>query len=233
MVAKTAKSKVKKSPKKTAPKAGTGKVRKKTAKKTTKKTAKKTTKKKTAKKPLDEEALREVAIATAFARTAEHGWEAVRLDEVAVEIGVSPLQLRGLYGRADDILYDFMERTDETLASAPPADGVPVREALLELLMRRLDAYEPHRDGICRLWQDLRKDPRLGLRLSPKFYGSFAKTLRLAGANDETAYIFGFAAVHMAVLNVWCSDQDPSRNRTLAAADKYLGWAERLARLCD
>ena len=155
MVAKTAKSKAKK---KTAPKAGTGKVRK--------KTAKKTTKKKTAKKPLDEEALREAAIATAFARAAEHGWEAVRLDEVAMEIGVSPLQLRGLYGRADDILYDFMERTDETLASAPPADGVPVREALLELLMRRLDAYEPHRDGICRLWQDLRKDPRLGCAVS-------------------------------------------------------------------
>ena len=229
-----ARSKAKRTKQNSARRKTAKKPARKAEKKSAKKTAKKVTKssaKKTAKQETSEEALRQAAITAAFARAAEHGWEAVRLDEVAMAVGVSPLRLRSLYGRADDILFDFMAHTDAALAAEPPEGSV--RDRLLELLIRRLDAYEPHREGICRIWQDLQRDPRLGLRLAPKSYGSFAATLRLAGAKDDTAHVFGFAAVHMAVLNVWCADDDASRNRTLAAADKYLGWAERLASFCD
>ena len=227
-----AKAKTKRTQKASVKTSAKRKTVKKTAKrKTVKKSAKKTAKK-TTRRAGSEDALREAAIAAAFARAAEHGWEAVRLDEVALAMGISPLRLRELYGRADDILFDFMARTVASLAAEPP-ESASVRETLLELLMRLLDAYEPHREGICRVWQDLRRDPRPGLRLAPKAYGSFASTLRLAGAPDSTVYVLGFAAVHLAVLEVWATDADPSRNRTLAAADKYLGWAEKAAGFCD
>lgn len=143
------------------------------------------------------------------------------------------MRLRSLYARAHEILEDCARRIDASLAAETLDADLSPREALLELLMLRLDALEAHRAGVVRYWDDLRTDPRPGLRLAPCLYTSMEATLLLAGLRGvRSRDVAGLGVVYLAALRVWVSDEDSQRARTLAALDRYLLWAERAAHFC-
>ncbi|MGR4001222.1 MAG: hypothetical protein OD811_05485 [Alphaproteobacteria bacterium] len=179
---------------------------------------------------LSRDELRALAITAAFEICAEDGWHSVDLEGVARKLGVSPMRLRSLYSRAYEILEDCARRTDEALGEEELDEDLSHREALLELLMLRLDALEAYRAGVVRYWEDLHSDPRPGLRLAPCLHTSMERTLELAGMTDnKTCNAIGLGFVYLAALRVWVHDEDPQRAQTLALLDRYLLWAERLA----
>ncbi|MDA8004859.1 MAG: hypothetical protein MPK06_04295 [Alphaproteobacteria bacterium] len=219
---------------KTAPKKSAGNSTKRTTKTAPEKSAGKATgKARAGGARLSADELRSAAIAAAFEICAEHGWASVDLEAVARRVGVSPMRLRSLYARAHEILEDCARRIDASLAAETLDADLSPREALLELLMLRLDALESHRAGVVRYWDDLRTDPRPGLRLAPCLYTSMEATLTLAGVRGvRSRDVAGLGVVYLAALRVWVSDEDSQRARTLAALDRYLLWAERAAHFC-
>lgn len=170
--------------------------------------------------------------------------ERIDLPQIAAHAGVALSEMRASYTSVDDFLDAFLRATDrQVLAEGGPEDGIdmaePAHERLFEVLMRRLDALEPHRAAIASLLRSARRDPRLALKLFSASTRSQRWMLAAAGI-DATglrgdAKARGLALLFARLLDVWLKDEDPGLSRTMARLDeelrqgaKLLGMAENL-----
>ena len=91
---------------------------------------------------------------------AAHGWQGVTLRRLAAAAGLpaatirvrcpgGPRDLLALHGRAMDAAV---------AAGTVPGQGGTPRDRLFDVLMRRIDAMQPHRAGVVRLLEELRGD---------------------------------------------------------------------------
>ncbi len=126
-------------------------------------------------------------------------------------------------------------RLDRAMLAIDPAelDGMTVRERLFELIMRRLEAMAPYREGLRRLARESRREPAFLLQ-------SLCNLERFVGWLTEAAGIRcrgllavaarpALIAVYVRVFEVWLADESPDLARTLAALDRHLDRLERLA----
>jgi ubiquinone biosynthesis protein COQ9 len=102
------------------------------------------------------------------------------------------------------------------------------------VLMRRVDALQPHRAGILRLVEDLKRDPLLALPLLAGMPRSMAWMLEAAGlgAGGLAGLLRaqGLAAVWLATIRAWREDATADLGPTMAALDRALDRAEQVAR---
>ncbi len=133
------------------------------------------------------------------------------------------------------VLAALGRRLDRAMLAIDPAelDGMTVRERLFELIMRRLEAMTPYREGLRRLARESRREPALLLQ-------SLCNLERFAGWLTEAAGIRrrglmavaagpALIAVYVRVFDVWLADESPDLARTLASLDRHLERLERLA----
>ncbi|RYJ02883.1 MAG: TetR family transcriptional regulator, partial [Acetobacteraceae bacterium] len=100
---------------------------------------------------------------------AAHGWPGLSMRRVANASGIpaaeirrrcpSPCDLLALHGKVMDQAV-----LEGTVPGAPVDTNTP-RDRVFDVLMRRIDAMQPHRAGILRLFEDLKQDPLLALLL--------------------------------------------------------------------
>ena len=94
------------------------------------------------------------------------------------------------------------------------------------MLMRRIDAMQPHRAGILRLFEDLKQDPLLALLLLASLPKSMAWMLEAAGLGSGglagLARAQGLTAVWLAVVRAWKDDDTADLGPTMAALDRAL-----------
>ncbi len=166
---------------------------------------------------------------------AAQGWHGLTMRRVATAAAMpieevrrrAPcrLSLLRLHGTA-------MDRA--VLAGTVPDQGGLPRDRVFDALMRRIDAMQPHREGILRLLADLRRDPLLALLL----LGSLpcAMAWMLEAAEVDTAGLAGLArtqgltAVWLATARAWTRDGTVDLGPTMAALDRALDRAEQVAR---
>ena len=100
--------------------------------------------------------------------------------------------------------------------------------------MRRLDAMQPHRAGILRLFEDMRRDPTIALALAPHIGVAMRWMLEAAEIEAKSCQArllaMGLAGVWLATIRAWAGDDSPDMGATMAALDSALDRAERLAR---
>lgn len=92
--------------------------------------------------------LRQRVVDTALELGEQRSWEAVRLHDVAVALGISLDQLRLHFREKEDITDAWFDRADSAmLQAAQGADfhALPARERLHHLIMAWLSALAPHR----------------------------------------------------------------------------------------
>lgn len=191
-----------------------------------KKATAKTSKRKTGKKADPAQAV----VDAAFHLAALQGWNASTMSDIAAEAGISLQELRALHGSKLGILAAALRHTDEiVLAGTDPDIGEePVKDRLFDLLIRRLDAMQPHREGIAAIALDLRRDPRA---LACLMAGPFRTSMRwmldaarvepwgpLSGLQEK-----GLGLVYLNVLRIWLNDDSEDMSATMAALDKALG----------
>jgi hypothetical protein len=122
----------------------------------------------------------------------------------------------------------------QVLAGTIPGQPGSPRDRIFDVVMRRVDALQPHRAGITRLLEDLRRDPLLALLLLAEMPRAMAWMLE--AAEIDTAGLPGLArakgltAVWLATLRAWARDESPDLGATMAALDRALDQAERVAR---
>ncbi len=168
-----------------------------------------------------------------------HGWHGLTMRRVAAASGLSiaelrrrcpsPLDLLRLHGRVMDLAV-----LEGTVADQGGLDGGLTRDRLFDVLMRRIDAMQPHRAGIVRLLEDLRRDPLLALLLLWELPRSMAWMLEAAAVRtsglDGLLRVNGLTGVWLATIRAWMQDESPDLGPTMAALDRALDRAEQVAR---
>ena len=134
---------------------------------------------------------------------AETPFRDVRLAEVATRAGVPLADLRRAYEGPLDILSGFTRRIDVAVLEGddPAMAGEPIKDRLLDALMRRYDLLAPHRPGLEGLARSARRDPVLAVHLARLLIGSQAWILEASGVSANGPYGAAKAAM-IGLMNV-------------------------------
>jgi AcrR family transcriptional regulator len=167
---------------------------------------------------------------------AAHGWQGVTLRRVAAASGLPASEIRlHAPGGPRDLLALHGRLMDEAVeAGTVPGQGGTPRDRIFDVLMRRIDAMQPHRAGLVRLLEELRTEPGLALCLLAGLPCSMARLLQ--AAEIESSGIFGalrvqgLTGVWLATIRAWVKDDSTDLGPTMAALDRAFDRAEQVAR---
>ncbi|MBX6328215.1 MAG: TetR/AcrR family transcriptional regulator [Pseudolabrys sp.] len=182
---------------------------------------------------------RDKAVEALMALLAERPIEEIGLAEVAGRAGLKLSQLRAEFGSVLAIYAAHVRDIDRAVLAGEDAELAEEspRERLFDVLMRRLEALAPYKEAVRSLMLSARRHPSLALALNAMAVRSQRWMLEAAGisaSGPRGALRAQAAAVLFArVLAVWVDDDDPALDRTMAALDRALTGAERLAGLLD
>lgn len=188
------------------------------------------------------ETTREACLRSFLDLLAEKPFRAISLSQVAEHCGVPLGQMRASFASTDDLLAAFFRATDRQVLAegGPDSDdlaGEGARERLFEVLMRRLDALEPHREAVRGLTRAARRDPALALTLLRLSEASQRWMLAAAGIDcaglSGSVRAKGLALLFARVLDIWLKDDDPGLARTMAALDRELEQGGKLLGMLD
>jgi ubiquinone biosynthesis protein COQ9 len=177
----------------------------------------------------------ESLIAALWHVIAAHGWPGLSMRRLAAEAGTDTAALRERFPTRLDLLLLHGRVMDQAvLAGTIPGQGGSARDRVFDVLMRRLDAMQPHRAGILRLFEDMRRDPALALALAPHIGVAMRWMLEAAEIEAKSCearlLALGLAGVWLATIRAWARDDSADMGATMAALDSALDRAERIAR---
>jgi AcrR family transcriptional regulator len=175
---------------------------------------------------------RERVIAAFMSLLAEKPFEDIGFAEIASGAGVSLAQLRDLFGSTLSILdRQVLAGSDADMADEPP------RERLFDVLMRRIEILEPHKEAIRSLLHSASRNPGLALALNSLGVRSQQWMLTAADISSSgpkgMVRSQGLALLFASVLRTWLDDIDPANARTLAALDRALARGQRWSGFLD
>ena len=176
-------------------------------------------------------------LAAAFALIGDEGWRAFSFATLARRTGVSRVDIYRQFSSRDALLDGLNRRADEAMLAVDEAElaGLPPRDRVFELLMRRLEALVPYRAGLARLARDARADPCVVLVTACRLERSFmwlqdVAGLRHRGLRASLARRFLGLAYARAVL-VWFDDEGADLGKTMAELDRQLRRVQNVAGL--
>lgn len=167
---------------------------------------------------------RERIIDAALRLAISRPWGEISLRDIAEAANSDLVELRAGFSSKADILAAFTRRIDDEVLkqTGQPEKGQSPRDALFEVLMRRLDALEPHKVAIRSIVGDMGLSPEL---IRPTL-ASQAWMLQAAGINTDgirgNLRVTGLAALYASVLRTWLKDDDPGLAHTMAVLDRGL-----------
>jgi AcrR family transcriptional regulator len=177
------------------------------------------------------------AVVDAFlALVAEKGFVEVTLRDVAARADSGLADLYRLYPDKVALVAAFLARVDAAVLAGTPRAIDPeetARDRLFDVMMRRYDAFKPHRAALQSIRQAVTRDPLLALALGPALRRSMAAMLEAAGLASEgfagAVRQNGLLAIDYAVARVFDRDETQDLSKTMAALDSRLKTAERWA----
>ncbi len=176
------------------------------------------------------------ALVAALWRVIElHGWPGLTMGRLAAESGVPLATLRDRFpSRLDPLILHGRRMDHAVLSGTVPGQGGAARDRLFDVLMRRLDAMQPHRAGILRFLRDMRRDPSLAALLGPQLSLSMRWMLDAAeiegNGGQRRIIALGLVGVWLATVRAWAEDESEDLGTTMAALDRALDRAEQIAR---
>jgi AcrR family transcriptional regulator len=182
---------------------------------------------------------RDKAIAALLELLGEQSFESIGLAQIADSAGLSLADLRAEFGSPLSILAAHIKDVDRAVLASQDADMADEspRERLFDVLMRRLDILEPHKDAVRSLMKSVPCNPGLALALNALAVQSQQWMLTAAGigASGPKGMLRaqGLAMMFANVLRTWVDDDDEGHARTLAALDRELARGQRFAGMLD
>ena len=182
---------------------------------------------------------RDKAVAAFLSLLAEQPFEQIGMAQIATEAKLSLADLRAEFASTLAILAAHIKEVDrQVLAGADTdMDEESPRERLFDVLMRRLDILEPHKEAVRSLVRSASRNPGLALALNGLSVRSQQWMLTAAGITAAgpkgLLRAQGLALLYANVLRTWVNDDDEGHARTLAALDRELARGQRFAGLLD
>lgn len=175
-----------------------------------------------------------VVVDTALELAATQGWATTSLGDIAEAAGISLADLRRTYPSKIAILAAFTARIDEAVLANldPELAGKPAYERLFDVLMKRFDALNPHKEAVRSILRASACDAE-ALVCGPF---SLRRSMRwmLEGADLDSSglrgaiRIKGLSLVYLSVVRVWLADDTEDMARTMAALDRRLRAIDRM-----
>ena len=182
--------------------------------------------------PLDDAAFDQALITASFRLAATEGWRNLRIAAAAQAGGLSLGRARVRFPSRAALLVRFGRLTDAAALAEVTTDGT-VRDRLFGMLMRRLDLFQAHREGVQALLQSLPFRPETTLLLGALTRRSMRWMLEAAGAGTAGLVgrlrVDGLTVVWLWTLRAWQRDDSADLTATMAALDSALARAERAA----
>jgi AcrR family transcriptional regulator len=174
------------------------------------------------------------ALEAALALAAERAWTDVTLADIARAADLKLSQIYPVYPSKAAILDAFARRIDaEVLEEGIEGlEDSPARDRLFDVMMRRFDALEPHRDAVANILADGAASPGTALAGLPQLQRSMAWMLEAAQIPTEgwrgVLRTQGLVGIYLATLRVWLRDDSVDKSKTMAQLDSYLRRIEDL-----
>jgi ubiquinone biosynthesis protein COQ9 len=161
------------------------------------------------------------------------GWRNLSYADIAKDAGLSLAAAYEAYPSKAAILTGIGRDIDARLFASledDPLDGSP-KDRLFDLLMRRFDALNDHREAYAALAWELPRTPVEAGCLALQLRRSLANMLEAAGLSASglrgAFRIEGLGALYACALRVWLKDESADLSKTMAELDKRLGQVER------
>ena len=181
---------------------------------------------------MDDTEFDKALVAAAFMQAGLTGWGSLSVVEAAQSAGLKLDEARARFPGPEAVLMRFGLIADQAALAEPPTEP-RARDRLFDLIMRRFDVLQAHRDGMVALLQYLPANPALTLALGGGTLRSMGWLLEAAGI-PATGFrgrlrANGLVGVWLYTLRAWRDDQSADLAGTMAALDKALDQAARLS----
>ena len=192
-----------------------------------------TTKRKPKKEP------RAKLIEAALKLAESEDWRFLGMPDIAEAAGLGLAEALRIFPNKSSIVCGLMRDVDDAvltdLSTDSDTDG-SAKDRLFDQLMRRFDILRPHKDGLAGIVGGFPHDPLGGVRQMVQLHCSMALMLEAAGLSSAGCNGIlrtkGLTFVYFNALRAWFRDDSPDMAKTMAALDKGLTAADRLAALC-
>lgn len=176
----------------------------------------------------------DIIAAAAVRMAGERGWRSLTLGDIAIEAGFNLSVLARNYGSRHEILDGFERMIDRRMLAGAAAGDIDdkARDRLFDIIMERIDALLPYKDGIRRIGRELAFDPASGLVLATALPRTVA--WMYAGARVGIAgpamplKLAVLGGVWLAAFRVWLGDDSQDLGKTMATLDRQLDRAMSL-----
>jgi AcrR family transcriptional regulator len=168
-----------------------------------------------------------------MALAAVRRFEDISIREICAEANVSLADFREAFPSKGAVLGGFTRRIDRAVLSQTDEDMAreAPRERLFDVLMRRLDAMAPYREGLREIAAWLRRDPIAALAMNQTVVNAMRFMLEAAGIESQGAAgaikLQGLVFAWARIVSVWLDDSEPELNKTMAELDRELTRGER------
>ncbi|MBV9290561.1 MAG: TetR/AcrR family transcriptional regulator [Hyphomicrobiales bacterium] len=170
----------------------------------------------------------------------EQRFEDISIRDICEKAGVSLADFRDAFPSKGAALAGFIRRVDRAVLERDVeelADEGP-RERLFDILMRRLDAMAPYREGLREVSAWLRREPAAAWAINPAVMASMRFMLEAAGIEVEDGAVGaiklqGLALAWARIVAVWLDDEEPGLSKTMVELDRQLTRGERAVKGVD
>ena len=183
--------------------------------------------------------VRQAIIEGALTLAASRGWTRVGLGDIAEAAEVSLAELRAEFPSKHAIVAAHFAKIDREVLAArdPEMAGRPATERLFDVIMKRFDLMNAHREGVVAIVRSGPCNPEamlcepVRLRRSMRWMLE-AADLSSAGLRGQLR-IKALCAIYISMLRVWLHDDSEDMARTMAVLDRRLRRLDRITRsLC-
>ncbi len=185
--------------------------------------------------------VRNRVIDAALALAARRDFGDVSLADIAHEADISLADLRDLFPSKGAIIGGFSRRIDREVLDAVAAKDShdPARDRLYEVLRKRLETLEPHRDALASVARWAGRDPLTGTALNRETVNSMRFMLEAADIDCDgpvgSVKLQGLALAWGRVLDAWFENGFSvaleTLDREIARGERYVEHVEDFARL--
>jgi AcrR family transcriptional regulator len=178
-------------------------------------------------------------IDAALALASEKDWRDISLAEIAEAAGLPLSEVYPVFRSKAQVLAGFSRRLDGEVLVGQDAEAREggARDRLFDVIMRRLDAMEPHREALKSILAGLARDPGMALCGMGHLARSLTCMLEAADLSSDglrgAVRVKALGAIYLATLRVWLGDESQDKAATMAVLDRHLRRAEWLATRCS
>jgi ubiquinone biosynthesis protein COQ9 len=185
---------------------------------------------------MDDSEFDKALIAAAFDLAGRTGWRKLSVAAAATEAGLPLARARARFPGRHSVLLRFGVMADQAALGDTSPDS-STRDRVFDMLMRRIDVLQAHRDGLLALLRSLPTDPPLAVLLALATRRSMRWVLEAAGVPTRglrgELRVRGLVAVWLWTVRAWRGDESVDLSATMAALDHALRRAEQAAGWLD